>query len=159
MVAMMTACDPGDQVIVLLSVLRELRRGYDSVRRQAIYVSLAPAGFGSIRRNLRRAFEQRPKALVLCNPENPSGKGSRRRNCSASRSWRSEHDTFVITDEVYEHIIYGPHRHLYFASLPGMFQRTAFVQLAFQDLLHHRLAAWLCRRAAGGNARAGEKGP
>jgi aminotransferase len=35
-----------------------------------------------------------------------------------------EHDVFVLTDEVYEHIVYEPSRHVYFASLPGMFQRT-----------------------------------
>jgi aminotransferase len=35
-----------------------------------------------------------------------------------------EFDAFVITDEVYEHIVYEPYRHIYFASLPGMFERT-----------------------------------
>jgi aminotransferase len=39
----------------------------------------------------------------------------------------AEFDTFVITDEVYEHIVYPPHTHVYFAALPGMFERTISV--------------------------------
>lgn len=35
-----------------------------------------------------------------------------------------KYDTFVITDEVYEHIVYEPNKHIYFASLPGMWERT-----------------------------------
>jgi aminotransferase len=61
---------------------------------------------------------------VLCNPSNPSGKVFTREELLFIADLAVEHDTFVITDEVYEHILYAPHKHIYFAALPGMFERT-----------------------------------
>jgi aminotransferase len=60
----------------------------------------------------------------LCNPSNPSGKVFTRDELLFIAKLAEEHDTFVITDEVYEHILYAPNKHVYFASLPGMFERT-----------------------------------
>ena len=73
---------------------------------------------------LEAAFAQRPKALILCNPSNPSGKVFVEAELLAIARLADQYDTFVITDEVYEHIVFEPHRHRYFASLPGMFERT-----------------------------------
>ena len=73
---------------------------------------------------MRKAFEQRPKALILCNPSNPSGKVFTREELLFIARLAEEFDSFVIADEVYEHIVYEPNRHVYFASLPGMFDRT-----------------------------------
>ena len=64
------------------------------------------------------------KALVLCNPANPSGKVFTREELSIIASLAVKYDLYVITDEVYEHIIYAPHRHTYISTLPGMFERT-----------------------------------
>ena len=64
------------------------------------------------------------KALVLCNPANPSGKVFTREELSVIASLAVKYDLYVITDEVYEHIIYAPHRHTYISTLPGMFERT-----------------------------------
>ena len=75
-------------------------------------------------RELRHAFERRPKALILCNPANPTGKVFKREELLAIAALAEEFDVFVITDEVYEHIVYEPNEHVYFASLPGMFART-----------------------------------
>ena len=61
---------------------------------------------------------------MLCNPSNPSGKVFTREELLFIADLAVEHDTFVITDEVYEHILYAPHKHIYFAALPGMFERT-----------------------------------
>ena len=85
---------------------------------------LHPPDFGFDPAELRRAFEQRPKALVLCNPSNPCGKVFTREELLYIARLAEEFDTFVFTDEVYEHIVYAPHRHTYFAALPGMFERT-----------------------------------
>ena len=60
----------------------------------------------------------------MCNPSNPSGKVFTRDELLFIAKLAEEHDTFVITDEVYEHILYAPNKHVYFASLPGMFERT-----------------------------------
>ncbi|MBN2254139.1 MAG: aminotransferase class I/II-fold pyridoxal phosphate-dependent enzyme, partial [Deltaproteobacteria bacterium] len=89
-----------------------------------IYVPLIPPDFLFDRDELRRAFEQRPKALVLCNPSNPAGRVFTTSELSYISELAKEFDTFVITDEVYEHIVYEPHRHHYIASFPGMFERT-----------------------------------
>jgi aminotransferase len=91
---------------------------------EPIYVALRPPDFAFDPDELRRAFEQKPKALVLCNPSNPSGKVFTREELLFIADLAVEHDTFVITDEVYEHILYAPHKHIYFAALPGMFERT-----------------------------------
>jgi aminotransferase len=85
---------------------------------------LHPPGFCFDPEELRRAFAQKPKALVLCNPANPSGKVYSRDELLLIAQLAREHDTFVLTDEVYEHIVYAPREHVYFASLPGMFERT-----------------------------------
>jgi len=73
---------------------------------------------------LRAAFAQNSKAIVLCNPSNPSGKVFSQEELEFIADLSKEYDTFVITDEVYEHIVYSPHRHRYRAALPEMFDRT-----------------------------------
>jgi aminotransferase len=75
-------------------------------------------------KELRAAFEQRPKALILCNPGNPTGKVFSRNELLFIGQLAQEFDAFVITDEVYEHIVYAPYEHVYMASLPGMWERT-----------------------------------
>ncbi len=73
---------------------------------------------------LEDVFRQRPKALILCNPSNPCGKVFTREELTLIADLAEKYDTFVITDEVYEHIVYEPNEHIYFASLPGMWERT-----------------------------------
>jgi len=127
MVAMMTACNPGDAVIVFSPFYENY--GADAILSGArpLYVPLRPPHFTFDPAELRAAFRQRPKALILCNPSNPSGKVFTREELLAIAALAEEFDTFVITDEVYEHIVYAPHQHVYFAALPGMFERTISV--------------------------------
>jgi len=127
MVAMMTACNPGDAVIVFSPFYENY--GADAILSGArpLYVPLRPPAFTFDPTELRAAFRERPKALILCNPSNPSGKVFAREELSTIASLAEEFDTFVITDEVYEHIVYAPHHHVYFAALPGMFDRTISV--------------------------------
>ena len=124
MVAMMTACNPGDKVIVFSPFYENYAADAILSGAQPIYVPLHPPDFSFDPAELRRAFEQRPKALVLCNPSNPCGKVFTREELLSIAALAEEFDTFVLTDEVYEHIVYAPHRHTYFAALPGMFERT-----------------------------------
>ena len=124
MVAMMTACNPGDKVIVFSPFYENYIADTILSGAEPIYVALRPPGFGFDPAELRRAFAQRPKALILCNPANPSGKVFTREELLFIAKLALEYDTFVITDEVYEHIVYAPHQHTYFAALPGMFERT-----------------------------------
>lgn len=62
--------------------------------------------------------------MILCNPSNPCGKVLSKEELEYIASLAIKYDTYVITDEVYEHIVYAPYKHTYFASLPGMFERT-----------------------------------
>ena len=124
MAAMMTACNPGDRVVVFSPFYENY--GADAILSGAepIYVPLHPPAFTFRPDELRRAFEARPKALILCNPSNPSGHVFTRTELQQIADLAEEFDTFVITDEVYEHIVYAPHQHTYFAALPGMASRT-----------------------------------
>jgi aminotransferase len=87
-------------------------------------VPLHPPDFKFDPNELRRAFERRPKALILCNPSNPTGKVFTRQELLHIAALAEEFDAFVITDEVYEHIVYDPHEHVTFSTLPGAFDRT-----------------------------------
>jgi aminotransferase len=91
---------------------------------QPLFVSLRPPNFEFDPDELRQAFRSGAKALVLCNPSNPSGKVFTPQELQIIASLAQEFDAFVVTDEVYEHIVYAPHFHTYIASLPGMFERT-----------------------------------
>jgi aspartate/methionine/tyrosine aminotransferase len=124
MVAMMTACNPGDKVIVFSPFYENYAADAILCGAVPIHVELRPPEFSFDADELRRAFEQGAKALVLCNPSNPSGKVFTRKELQVIANLTEEFDAFVLTDEVYEHIIYAPHQHTYFASLPGMFDRT-----------------------------------
>lgn len=124
MAAVMTVCDPGDKVIVFSPFYENYAADAILTGADPIYVPLIPPSFHFDPAVLRKAFEQRPKALILCNPANPSGRVFTKEELLQIAALAEEFDTFVITDEVYEHIIYEPGRHTYFASLPGMFERT-----------------------------------
>jgi len=124
MVAMMTACNPGDKVIVFSPFYENYAADAILCGAVPIHVELRPPEFSFDVEELRRAFEQGATALVLCNPSNPSGKVFTRKELQVIANLAEEFDAFVLTDEVYEHIIYAPHQHTYFASLPGMFNRT-----------------------------------
>jgi len=124
MAAMMSVCDPGDRVVIFSPFYENY--GADTILcgAQPVYVPLRPPRFLFEEAELRRAFAHGAKALILCNPSNPSGKVFTREELEVVASLAREFDAWVITDEVYEHIVYPPHRHTYIASLPGMFERT-----------------------------------
>ena len=124
MAAMMTVTDPGDKVIVFSPFYENY--GADAILSGAepIYVPLYPPEFDFNPDELEAAFKQHPKALILCNPSNPCGKVFTYNELKFIADLAQKYDTFVITDEVYEHIVYAPNRHVYFATLPGMWERT-----------------------------------
>ena len=124
MAAMMTVTNPGDKVIIFSPFYENY--GADTILSGAepIYVPLNPPTFTFDADVLEAAFKQHPKALVLCNPSNPCGKVFTRDELLVIADMAQKYDTYVITDEVYEHIVYAPHKHIYFATLPGMWERS-----------------------------------
>lgn len=124
MAAMMTVADPGDKVIVFSPFYENY--GADTILSGAepIYVPLNPPDFGFDADVLENAFKQNVKALILCNPSNPSGKVFSHAELKIISDLAIKYDAYVITDEVYEHIVYDPYEHIYMAALPGMRERT-----------------------------------
>lgn len=124
MAAMLTVCNPGDKVIVFSPFYENYAADAILSGAEPIYVQLKPPTFTFDVDELEAAFKQRPKALILCNPSNPTGKVFTLEELQIIARFAEHYDAFVITDEVYEHIVYEPYKHIYFASLPGMFERT-----------------------------------
>lgn len=125
MAAMLTVCNPGDKVVVFSPFYENY--GADAILSGAepIYVPLVPPAFSFDPNVLEDAFRQPGvKALILCNPSNPSGKVFTREELTIIADLAKKYDLYVITDEVYEHILYKPHEHVYMATLPGMRERT-----------------------------------
>ena len=124
MAAVMTAADPGDKIVIFSPFYENY--GADSILTgcEPIYVPLYPPEYKFNPDELEQAFKQHPKALILCNPSNPSGKVFTLDELQYIAELAAKYDVFVITDEVYEHIVYAPHKHIYFSSLPGMYERT-----------------------------------
>lgn len=124
MVAMHTVCNPGDKVIIFSPFYENYTADTILTGAEPIYVPLIPPKFNFDKKILREAFEQGAKALILCNPSNPTGKVFTKEELEYIAKLSIEFDTFVITDEVYEHLVYPPYKHTYIASLPNMKERT-----------------------------------
>ena len=124
MAAMLSLTNPGDKVVVFSPFYENY--GADAILSGAepIYVPLVPPAFDFDPEVLEEAFRQHPKALILCNPSNPCGKVFTRAELDIIAFLAKKYDVFVITDEVYEHIVYRPHEMVYLYSLPGMEERT-----------------------------------
>ena len=124
MTAMMTVTNPGDKVVIFSPFYENY--GADTILTGAepIYVPLTPPEFTFDPEVLENAFRQHPKALILCNPSNPCGKVFTRDELELIAGLAKKYDVYVITDEVYEHIVFAPYEHVRMASLPGMYQRT-----------------------------------
>ncbi|MDR1901277.1 MAG: pyridoxal phosphate-dependent aminotransferase [Treponema sp.] len=124
MAAMLTVANPGDKVIVFSPFYENY--GADAILSGAepVYVALKPPDFCFDPGDLETAFKMRPKALILCNPSNPTGKVFTREELEVIAFLAEKYDSYIITDEVYEHIVYAPHKHIYISSIPGMADRT-----------------------------------
>ena len=124
MAAMMAIVNPGDKVAIFSPFYENY--GADTILSGAepIYIPLVPPEFKFDGDLLEEAFRQGAKALILCNPSNPCGKVFSLEEMTLIADIVKKYDGYVITDEVYEHIIYEPYRHVYMASLPGMRERT-----------------------------------
>ena len=124
MCAMMTVCDPGDKVMVFSPFYENY--GADAILSgaQPIYIPLVPPEYSFDIRLIEDGFRAGAKAIVVCNPSNPCGKVFTRAELEAIGALAVQYDAFVITDEVYEHMVYAPCRHVCMASLPGMFEHT-----------------------------------
>lgn len=124
MAAMMAVADPGDKVVIFSPFYENY--GADTILSGAepIYVPLKPPEFTFDADVLENAFKRGARIMILCNPSNPCGKVFSKAELEIIADLAKKYDAYVITDEVYEHIIYEPNQHTYLAALPGMRERT-----------------------------------
>jgi aminotransferase len=124
MTAMMTICNPGDKVMVFSPFYENY--GADAILSGAepIYIPLVPPTYSFDLALVEQGFQQGAKAIIVCNPSNPCGKVFTREELESIGRLAVQYDAFVVTDEVYEHIVYAPYEHICMASLPGMFEHT-----------------------------------
>lgn len=114
----------GDKVIMFSPYFENYRAQTLLVGCEPIFVPLIPPTFCYDANVLEDAFKQGAKAILICNPSNPSGKVFTMEELKQIAALAIKYDTYVIMDEVYEHIVYEPHQHIYMNSLPGMWERT-----------------------------------
>lgn len=124
MASMMAITNPSDKVIIFSPFYENYKADAILSGAEPIFVKLNPPNFDFDIDELENAFKQNPKTIILCNPSNPSGKVFTREELQIIADFAEKYDTYVVTDEVYEHIVYKPYVHTYFASLPKMKDRT-----------------------------------
>lgn len=125
MCSVMTVCNPGDRVVIFSPFYENY--GADAILcgAEPTYVELHAPEFSFDEAELEAACAKPgTKALILCNPSNPTGHVFTRAELDFIAKMADKYDLWVIADEVYEHIVYAPYEHVYFASLPGMAERT-----------------------------------
>ena len=124
MCAMMTICNPGDKVMVFSPFYENY--GADAILSGAepIYIPLVPPDYDFDLSLIEQGFQAGAKAIIICNPSNPCGKVFTREELTAIGELCLKYDAFAVTDEVYEHLVYAPHEHVYMSALPGMFDHT-----------------------------------
>ncbi len=124
MSAMMTICNPGDKVLVFSPFYENY--GADAILSGAepVYIPLVPPEYTYDISLIEQGFRDGAKAIVICNPNNPCGKVFTREELTQIGALAVKYDAWVVTDEVYEYIVYEPAVHVHMASLPSMFDHT-----------------------------------
>lgn len=116
--------NPGDKIIIFSPYFENYKAQTIMADCEPIFVPLNPPDYGFDPDVLEAAFKQGPKAILICNPSNPSGKVFSREELQLIADLCIKYDVYAIMDEVYEHIVYPGYVHTYMNSLPGMWERT-----------------------------------
>ncbi len=136
MAAMMTVANPGDKSLSFRLFMRiTVPTPSFPVPSRSMCRCIRPL-FNFNVDELEAAFRQHPKALILCNPSNPCGKVFTRAELELIADMAEKYDTYVITDEVYEHIVYVPYTAHLFCHPARHVAAHHLLQLVVQNLLH-----------------------
>ena len=120
----MSICNPGDKIMVFSPFYENYSADAILSGAEPIFIPLVPPAFEFDINLVEEGFKQGARAIIVCNPSNPCGKVFTEEELLAIGKLAIKYDAFVVTDEVYEHMVYAPHKHTYMASLPGMFEHT-----------------------------------
>ena len=116
--------NPGDKIAMFSPYFENYRAQAIMAQCEPIFIPLVPPAFNFDPNVLEDAFKQGIKAILICNPSNPSGKVFTYDELKLIADLCIKYDVYAIMDEVYEHIVYEGHKHIYMNSLPGMWERT-----------------------------------
>ena len=116
--------NPGDKIIIFSPYFENYKAQTIFADCEPIFVPLVPPTYNFDPAVLEDAFKQDPKAILICNPSNPSGKVFTMEELTFIADLCKKYDVYAIMDEPYEHIVYDDNKHIYMASLPGMYERT-----------------------------------
>ena len=116
--------NPGDRVVMFSPFFENYRAQTIMAGCEPVFVPLNPPTFSFDPNVLEDAFRGGAKAIIICNPSNPSGKVFTEQELRTIAELCIRYDVYAIMDEVYEHIIYDGRKHVYMNSLPGMWERT-----------------------------------
>lgn len=124
MSVVMSVCNPGDKMMVFSPFYENYSADAILSGAEPIYIPLVPPSYDFDINLIEEGFNAGAKAIIICNPSNPCGKVFTEEELLAIGKLAIKYDRFVITDEVYEHMVYAPNHHTTMASLPGMWERT-----------------------------------
>lgn len=129
--AMMATVDPGEEVIVFEPFYENYSPDAILSDARPRHVPLRAPDWTFDREELRAAFSDKTRAVIICNPNNPTGKVFTRDEMEFIASLCKEFDALCFTDEIYEHILYpragAEIEHISMAQLDGMRERTVIV--------------------------------
>ena len=122
--ALLGLLDTGDEVVLFEPMYDSYQACIALAGAVARPVTLRPPTYGFDPDELRAAISPKTKLLLINTPHNPTGKVLRRDEMQLIADIAIEHDLLVITDEVYEHLVFDGLEHVALATLPGMRNRT-----------------------------------
>ena len=122
--ACLALLNPGDEFILFEPYYGYHVQTLVATEAVPVYVRMKLPGWTFTLEDLEAVVTPRTRGIMINTPANPSGKVFTQREMEIVARFAIENDLFVFTDEIYEHFLYDNHRHIVFANLPGMKERT-----------------------------------